>query len=132
MNASWHGTSPRRIAGMVAATGTVLAIGLHIVFGMHAGALWRDEVSSLDIATMHTFVEMWSNLGFDSIPVLFLLVLRMVAGVPATVSDAVLRVLGFSVGLLILGVIWLNSRWLRLGFPLLSLALIGLNPMIIR
>ena len=81
---------------------------------------------------MRTFTEMWSNLCFDSFPALFFLVLRVVAGVPATVSDAALRVFGVSIGLLTLGVIWLNSRWLRLGFPLLSLALIGLNPMIIR
>jgi hypothetical protein len=43
-----------------------------------------------------------------------------------------LRVFGVSIGLLVLGMIWLNSRWLRLGFPLLSLVLIGFNPMIIR
>jgi hypothetical protein len=132
MNASLRGISPGRIAGIVAVISTLLASGLHIVFGMHAGALWRDEVNSLEIATMRTFTAMWSNLCFDSFPALFFLVLRMVAGVPATVSDAALRVFGVSIGLLTLGVIWLNSRWLRLGFPLLSLALIGLNPMIIR
>ena len=132
MNATLRGISPGRIAGIVAVIGTLLASALHIVFGMHAGVLWRDEVNSLEIATMHTLTEMWSNLCFDSFPALFLLVLRVVAGVPATVSDAALRVFGVSVGLLILGVIWLNARWLRLGFPLLSLALIGFNPMIIR
>ena len=121
-----------RVAGGVALCGTLLAISLHIVFGMHAGALWRDEVSSLEVATMRTFAEMWSNLCFDSFPALYFLVLRGVAGVPATVSDGALRVFGVSIGLLILGTIWLNSRWLRLGFPLLSLALIGFNPMIIR
>ena len=46
---------------------------------------------------------------------------------PAPAGDIALRVFGFSIGLLILGVIWLNARWLRLGFPLLSLALIGLS-----
>jgi hypothetical protein len=121
-----------RVAGGVALCSTVLIIYLHIVFGIHAGALWRDEVSSLEVATMRTFTEMWSNLCFDSFPALFFLVLRTVAGVPAKLSDAALRVLGVSVGLLTIGVIWLNSRWLRLGLPLLSLALIGLNPMIIR
>lgn len=121
-----------KIAGGVALFSTLLITYLHIVFGMHAGALWRDEVNTLEMATMRTFNEMWSSLGFDSIPFLFLVALRVVAGVPATVSDIELRVFGLSVGLLILGVIWLNSCWLRLGFPLLSLALIGLNPMIIR
>jgi hypothetical protein len=121
-----------RVAGGVALGSTLLIIYLHIVFGMHAGALWRDEVNSLEIATMRTLSEMWSNLCFDSFPALFFLVLRVVAGVPPTVSDVALRVFGVSIGLLALGVIWLNSRRLRLGFPLLSLALIGLNPMVIR
>ena len=121
-----------KVARGVALFSTLLIIYLHIVFGMHAGALWRDEVSSLEVATMRTLTEMWSNLCFDSFPALFFLVLRVVAGVPATVSDAALRVFGVSIGLLTLGMIWLNSRWLRLGFPLISLALIGLNPMIIR
>jgi hypothetical protein len=121
-----------KVAGGVALGSTLLIIYLHVVFGTHAGALWRDEVNSLEIATMRGFSEVWSNLCFDSFPALFFLVLRVVAGVPATVSDAALRVFGVSIGLLILGMIWLNSRWLRLGFPLLSLALIGLNPMVIR
>ncbi len=121
-----------KFSGGVALGGTFLIIFLHVVFGMHAGALWRDEVNSLEVATMRTLSEMWSNLCFDSFPALFFLALRFVAGVPSTASDATLRMFGVSIGLLILGVIWLNSRWLRLGFPLLSLALIGLNPMVIR
>jgi hypothetical protein len=121
-----------KMAGGVALCSTLLIVYLHVVFGMHAGALWRDEVNSLEIATMHGLSEMWSNLCFDSFPALFFLVLRVVAGVPSTASDAALRVFGVSIGLLILGMIWLNARWLRLGFPLLSLALIGLNPMVIR
>jgi len=121
-----------KVAGGVALFSTLFIIYLHIVFGMHAGALWRDEVSALEVATMGTFTEMWSNLCFESFPALFFVILRVVAGVPTTVSDSALRIFGVSVGLLTLGVIWLNARWLRLGFPLLSLALIGLNPMIIR
>jgi hypothetical protein len=125
-------TPAARIAGGVALCSTLLIVYLHVVFGLHAGALWRDEVNSLEVATVRTFAEMWSNLCHDSFPALFFLVLRGVAGVPATMSDSALRVFGFSIGLLILGVIWLNARWLHLGFPLLALALIGLNPMVIR
>lgn len=121
-----------KVPAGVAFFSTLLIIYLHLVFGTQAGALWRDEVNSLEVATMGTFTETWSHLGFDSFPALFFLVLRVVAGVPAAVSDGTLRVFGVSIGLLGLGVIWLNARWLRLGFPLLSLALIGLNPMIIR
>ena len=47
-------------------------------------------------------------------------------------SDGSLRVFGAAIGLLILVAVWLNARWLRLGFPLITLALIGFNPMVIR
>jgi hypothetical protein len=121
-----------RIARIVAVIGTVVAIYLHILFGMNAGALWRDEVNSLEIATMRTFAEMWASLSFDSFPALFFVILRLFAGVPASVSDGSLRVFGGAIGLLILAAVWLNARWLRLGFPLITLALIGFNPMVIR
>lgn len=117
---------------IVAATGTAVAIYLHIFFGVNAGALWRDEVNSLEVATMSTFAEMWASLSFDSFPALFFVILRLFAGVPASVDDGWLRVFGGAIGLLILGVVWLNARWLRLGFPLITLALIGFNPMLIR
>ena len=38
-------TAPR-FARILAIIGTVVAIYLHILFGMNAGALWRDEVNS--------------------------------------------------------------------------------------
>ena len=121
-------SAPAIVAGLV----TIAAIYLHVVFGLNAGALWRDEVSSLEVATMRSYGEMWANLSFDSFPAFFFLLLRAFAGVPAEVSDAALRGFGCAIGLLILGAVWLNAKWLRLGFPLLTLALIGLNPMVIR
>jgi uncharacterized membrane protein len=132
MNASLRGISPGRIAGIVAVIGTLLASGLHVVFGMQAGALWRDEVNSLEIATVRTFSEMWMNLDYDSFPALFFLVLRPFAGVPASASDAQLRAFGVVIGVLILGALWLNARAFRIGVPLVSVALVGFNPMVIR
>jgi len=120
------------LARILAVIGTVVAIYLHILFAMNAGALWRDEVNSLEVATMRTFAEMWASLSFDSFPALFFVILRLFAGVPASVSDGSLRVFGAAIGVLILVVVWLNARWLRLGFPLITLALIGFNPMVIR
>ncbi len=117
-----------RIAGVVAIVATIGAVCLHIVFGTHAGALWRDEVTSLEIATMRSLSEMWSNLAFESFPALFVVVLRWFGGV----GDAGLRILGVTIGLLILAALWLNARCFRIGVPLVALALIGFNPMIIR
>ena len=116
----------------MAVIGTGVAIYLHILFCLNAGALWRDEVSSLEVATMGTFAELWANLSFDSFPALYFVILRFFAGVPASVSDGSLRAFGAAIGLLILVVVWLNARWLRLGLPLITLALIGFNPMVIR
>ena len=131
MNSSFR-TSPGRIAGMVAIIGTLLASGLHVAFGVQAGALWRDEVNSLELATVRTFSEMWMNLDYDSFPALFFLVLRQLAGVPASASDAQLRIFGVAIGIMILGALWLNARAFRIGVPLISVALVGFNPMIIR
>ena len=116
---------------MVAVIGTVITTALHVTFGLNAGALWRDEVNSLNIATMSSFSELWSYLTFDSFPALFFVFLRGFAGLPAATSDIGLRLFGVAIGLLIIGAVWLNARWLRFGFPLISLALIGFNPMVI-
>jgi uncharacterized membrane protein len=132
VNVNWREISPRRIARIVAVIGTLLAGGLHVFFGTQAGALWRDEVNSLELATVRTVSEMWMNLDYDSFPALFFLVLRLFAGVPASVSDAQLRLFGVVIGLLVLGALWLNARVFRIGVPLLSIALVGLNPMVIR
>jgi uncharacterized membrane protein len=132
MSAALRDIAPARIAGMIAVIGTLAASALHVVFGMQAGALWRDEVNSLELATVGTLSEMWMNLDYDSFPALFFLVLRSFAGVPASASDVELRAFGVTIGLLILGALWLNARVFRFGVPLVSLALIGFNPMVIR
>ena len=132
MNASVRELSPARVAGIIAVIGMFLAGALHVVFGMKAGALWRDEVNSLELATVGTLSEMWMNLDYDSFPALFFLVLRLFSGVPTSASDVQLRTFGVTIGLLILGALWLNARIFRFGVPLVSLALIGFNPMVIR
>ena len=132
MIVNWSEISSGRIARTVALICTLLASGLHVVFGMQVGALWRDEVNSLELATVRTVSEMWTNLDYDSFPALFFLVLRSFAGVPASVSDAQLRVFGVLIGLLVLGALWLNARVFRIGVPLVSIALVGFNPMVIR
>jgi hypothetical protein len=132
MSASVREISPARVAGIIAVVGTFLAGALHVVFGMKAGALWRDEVNSLELATVGTLSEMWMNLDYDSFPALFFLVLRLFSGVPTSASDVELRAFGVTIGLLILGALWLNARVFRLGVPLVSLALVGFNPMVIR
>src|SRR5688572_5733327 len=46
-------------------------------------------------------------------------------------NDAAFRVLGFCVGMTIVGVLWLHARTFRHSFPLLSLALLAMSPSLI-
>jgi hypothetical protein len=42
-------------------------VALHFNVMRHAGPLWRDEISSLNLATKPTLTEFWSSLTFDPV-----------------------------------------------------------------
>ena len=115
----------RKLERIVGLAVTAVLVVLHVVFLAHAGALWRDEVNCVNLATM-PLTEVWAHLEFDSLPLAFLALLRgwIGAGLGADLS---LRVLGCVLGLGILGVLWWNARRLGYGVPLISLALFGFN-----
>lgn len=110
---------------------TALAVYLHFVFLTHAGPLWRDEVSLLRVAAASNLTELWSTLEFDSFPALYPTLLRVWDGVLGS-GDGSLRFFGFSTGLVLLGALWLNARLMGAAWPLMSLALLGFNPFLIR
>src|SRR5437870_5335996 len=60
----------------VAVFATAIAVLLHFHFLCHAGALWRDEVNSVNLASMPSVFEVWRLTEFDSFPVLWTLLLR--------------------------------------------------------
>jgi len=109
-----------------------VATALHVRFVAHVGGLWRDEANSVQLSTLPTFTEVWRFLDFDSFPILFFAVLRWWTGIFGPGNDAALRVLGLIIGLGVLAALWLNTRSLGARLPVLSFALIGLNPMCIR
>jgi hypothetical protein len=109
-----------------------LAVSLHLRFVTQVGGLWRDEANSVQVATMPTFAEMWHVLDYDSFPLLFLTVLRGWLGLFGADNDGALRVLGCIIGLGVLVALWSNARAFGYRWPVLSLALVGLNPMLIR
>jgi hypothetical protein len=41
---------------------TAIAIALHVVRGLHAGGLWRDEVAALEVARSPTWTELWAGM----------------------------------------------------------------------
>jgi hypothetical protein len=107
---------------------TLLALLFHFRFLTHAGALWRDEVNSVEFAAMPSLHEIQASLQYDGFPPLSTLLLRgwMAAGLGA--GDSGLRMFGFAVGVAFLAALWLACRMLRCPTPLLSLALMGLSP----
>ncbi len=108
------------------------AAALHIRFATEVGGLWRDETNSVNLATLPTLAEVWHFLDYDSFPILYFAVLRAWTSVVGVGNDEALRGLGLLIGLGILGVLWSNARAFGCRLPVLSLALVGLNPMIVR
>lgn len=110
----------------------LFAAALHARFVTEVGGLWRDETNSVNLATLPTFAEVWRFLDYDSFPVLYFAVLRAWTGIFGAGNDEALRALGLLIGLGGLAVLWANARAFGGRLPLLSFALVGLNPMIVR
>jgi uncharacterized membrane protein len=110
---------------------TLLVAGLHVTFLTHAGALWRDEVQILNLSTAPTFAEQWRLNEHDTFPLLWQLTLRAWKAAGLAESDAGIRVLGFLVGLAIVGMLWYCARQFEAGSPLVSLAIFGISPTVL-
>ncbi len=111
---------------------SLLVAFFHIVYFTHAGGLWRDEVTSVNVASSPTVGEMWHLRDFDSFPFLWHLILRawIKIGMRATADH--LRVLGQLAGFGLLAAIWVRARVVDKGWPLFSLVLLALQPHVIR
>jgi len=116
----------------VAILATVAAGWLHFFYLIHAGGLWRDEISVKSIATLPSFGQVWEALPHDHCPVLFPSLVRIWSASGLGTTDIGLRILGLGCGLLLLAAFWVASRTMDQGLPLLSLALAGLNFTVIR
>jgi hypothetical protein len=116
---------------LAAAALSVWVLVLHGMFLFHAGPLWRDEVGTVDYATMPTLSDISHNLQYDNFPPLFTVVARLwtLAGLS---GDFNCRLLGFLIGLGMLGVLWFGARRCGAGAPLLVLALYAVNPLAVR
>ena len=121
----------REIEWVIGILITVAAVYLHWVNFRSAGALWRDEAGVVHIATLPTLPEMWSNVGHESCPILFPALLRTWSSLVGG-SDPAFRVMGFIVGLLLLGAVWLNGWFFHRSAPLVALSLLALNASVVR
>jgi hypothetical protein len=115
----------------VAALATAVALALHLVFVNHAGALWRDEINSVNTAQAPSLSELWRLSEFESFPAFWLLLLRGWIAIGGA-ADAALRVFGLLCGLAVPAAVWFAARRLNRAVPLVSLALLAVNPEVIR
>lgn len=110
---------------------TLTVIWLHFLVAISAGPLWRDEAGGVGLATLPTLGDVWANLGHDSFPILWPLALREYSALVGPMNDPAFRVLGFCVGAGLVAALWINARAFRHSVPLLSLALLAMNPSLI-
>src|ERR1035437_4360270 len=102
---------------------TVALAGLHVYLLFHAGGFCGDEVNVINLAGTHSLAHMTR----DSFPVLLPLLISGWTAVGLAGSDLHLRLLGFLVGLGIVGALGLSAWTARRAPPLLSLTFFGLN-----
>jgi Dolichyl-phosphate-mannose-protein mannosyltransferase len=110
---------------------TAFALCLHAAHFAKGGALWRDEVNSVEYATMPSLRAIYGSLQYDSFPIGSTLALRGWTAVTGS-SDQGFRLFGLLVGVAFLVSIWVASRSLGRALPLFSIAFVGLSTWVIR
>jgi hypothetical protein len=122
------------ISWMEIATTTALLFGfivLHCIFLVNAGPLWRDEICAVNLSNLPTLSQIWQNLQYDSFPLLWFSILKVWTYIGLGDTDFSLRILGFLVGLGLLGSLWFAIRSLGIRLPLISLSLFALCPVML-
>jgi len=110
---------------IAAAAASAMMLVLHAIFMLRAGAPWRDEINSVEMATMPSLRAIASALGYDSFPIGYTLLLRAWIHGPWGGGEPALRALGFLVGGSLLAALWFAARALGARTPWLALALFG-------
>src|SRR5437660_577063 len=122
-------TTLERCEFAVAILLTVVLLACHVIFFLNAGPLWRDEISSLALATKPTLNEFWKSLPLDPFPALYFLLLRLWHAVGFGGSDIALRGLGLLIGVSLIGGLWRTCYLIDKSAPLWPLALLAFNPL---
>lgn len=107
-------------------------VWIHVRNLLYAPELWRDEITTLHVAGQPSLAELWSLVEWESLPLLWLLVLRGWVALGFGADAGSLRALAFAVGLGVIAsllfALWRIARTL----PLLALLLVAANPTVIR
>lgn len=125
-------TNLHRAEWMLALAITAMAVLLHFFSMSVVGGLWRDEVVTVNIASLPTWHDMIRAVIYDSFPVAFHAVVRIWTVLGLSHSDTGLRVLGLCAGLFLLASCWAASRMMGKNPPLLLLSFAALNPVVVR
>ena len=104
-------------------------IALRLIAYSSAGGLWRDEVHSVNIATMPAN-ELFFVLTNDSLPMCWQSLLRSWITLFGS-TDASVRVLGLLIGLATIPAMWWSARQFGIQFPWWMMVLLGLDPSLI-
>jgi hypothetical protein len=115
------------VAGLL----TALAVALAGLFWTHAGALWRDEASTVWLATRPSLREVWRWLPYDHCPPMVHLAIRAWWSLGLADSDLHLRLLGFLIGTAQIAACWIAAGAMRRRPPVLLLALLGINATVV-
>jgi MFS family permease len=105
----------------------LILIALHVIVFQESGALWRDEVNSVNLSTLPSLLDVWENLQFDSFPMLWLLLLRAWIFMGFGGTDLGLRALGLITGIGTLAALWFAARSLRVRLPMVSFVLFAMS-----
>jgi len=101
------------------------AIVLRVVYVRHAGALWRDEIDSVNVASLPSLGDVLAHRHLDSFPVAWVTLLHgwIAAGFGST--DEAVRAIGIVIGIATIAAIWWSGWRLTGRVPLVSLLLLG-------
>lgn len=125
---NWLRTRAHFIEMTVAGWLTLMLGVIHLAVLNHAGPLWRDEISSVRLATMPTLSSFWSSLAYDPFPAFYFLILRGWRAIGLANIDFDLRILGCLIGLALIAAIWWSCWRINRSAPLWPLVLFALNP----
>jgi len=101
------------------------AVWLRVEYVRHAGALWRDEIDSVNVAARATLGDVLAHQQLDSFPVAWVSALHGWIASGFGAGDASVRRFGGMIGVLTVGIVWWCGRRIAGRVPLVSLLLLG-------
>jgi uncharacterized membrane protein len=126
-----NSTQAPLVLKILAALLIIWALLLHGCFLFSAGALWRDEANSMNQASLGSWRLLWESLHYDSFPPLYAVLLRTFFPARTASNDVSLRIFGVAIGVGILLSIWLAARISGSRLPVIALALLAIDPVLI-